>query len=134
VFGFVAEHRASLVPRETKEEVSMEKELLDKYYYIEVQPDPNYPPRRDLNMLVAVVYKTSTSVRDDWNLHLTWYSSPDSEEYNTWSFSYLLLHSENLEILSETALLAEIMAITEETQPQDFEVVLQKLGFSRQRS
>jgi hypothetical protein len=37
----------------------------------------------------------------------------------------------HLEILSEATLLAEIAAITEKTQPQDFERRLQDLGFHR---
>jgi len=110
----------------------MEKILLEKYYTVAVESyqDVLKRSRRKITISPKLVYRSDESVRDERILHLFWYSSPDPQQYSSWDFEYLLVDGLHLEILTETDLLSEIMMIYG-TQPQEFELRLQALGFHK---
>ncbi len=109
------------------------KSVVEKYYYVIIRQfqDQEGRSRQELDIIPEIVYKTFRSVRYERNLHLIWYSSPDPKEYSVWQLDHLIINSTYREILTETALIAEIVSIEEEVQPQDFEQKLQTLGFHR---
>jgi hypothetical protein len=108
------------------------KSVVEKYYTITVKPftDGIDQPRQEIEIIPVVIYRSSRSIREERSLHLVWYSSPDVQEYNVWVFIQLIITGPHLDILNETALISEIATIRE-TQPQEFERRLQKLGFHR---
>ena len=109
-----------------------EKRVLEKYYTLAVEPftDGMDQPRQEIEIIPVVIYTSPRSRREERSLHLVWYSSPDVQEYNVWVFVRLIITGLHLEILNETALISEIATIRE-TQPQEFEQRLLRLGFSR---
>jgi hypothetical protein len=111
-----------------------EKKLVKKWYSVTISPfqDAAKQPRRELDIVAEFVYKTARSVNDERNIHIIWLSSPDLQEYNTWIFDQIFIGSAQREILSENAFIAEIMAMSDEIQPQDFERILQRLGFHQE--
>jgi hypothetical protein len=90
--------------------------------------------RRKIDIVPTFAYKTPTSVWDERNVHLAWYSSPDPVEYDKWTFVQLTIAARHTDILNDPIaqpLLLAIATMADNLQPQDFEKILQTLGFSR---
>jgi hypothetical protein len=108
------------------------KRVVEKYYSITVEPfqDGLDQHRQEIEIRPIVIYTSPRGIREERSLHLVWYSNPDVQEYNVWVFIQLIITGPHLDILNETALISEIATI-QETQPQEFEQRLLRLGFSR---
>ncbi len=108
----------------------MEKKLLKKYYLTSIEPYPGDPKRQQLSFIPMLVFAHPQGGTTDRSCHLTWYT--DAELYHVWRFDHMTIVTGSLDILTDLPdFIAEIASINKDTQPQDFEPRLQKLGFHR---
>ncbi len=90
--------------------------------------------RQKVTLSPTIVYKDATTVRGEKNMHLSWLSDPDPDEYSVWDFSQCVIAAGHIDILTDPVtqpLFAAIAAMTDDIQPQEFEKTLQRLGFRR---
>jgi len=104
--------------------------VLKKYYLIQIEPHPESPGRQRFSLTPSFHLKHPKSGTMDWHIHLVWYSSyPGS--FPGWGFDHLTIVSD-LAILTEMPdFLSQVATIQLNTQPQEVEQLLLRLGFQR---
>ena len=103
---------------------------VEKYYYVLNEPHPTNARRQQRSLVPYLVVTDPGGVRTSCSCRLMWF--PLRESPHQWKFDHLTITSRSLTILTDAPeLIAAIIALTEETQPHDFELRLQQLGFSR---
>ena len=107
-------------------------EVLKKYYSIQIEPHPESPGRQRFSLIPSFLLKHPKSGTMDWHIHLVWYSSyPGSSYGGGWVFDHLTIVSDVAILTEMPDFLSQVATIQLNTQPQEVEQLLLRLGFQR---